>query len=222
MDSFLVRTREVSMLRTFLLLTLIVCRVVSAAAQSATEEVLPAGTLLQCTLDEPNFSSRSAQIGDPILCHVGALAAFGHSVFPRGAYLAGHFQEYRDPGRVFGKGWIELAGLTRRGNSSSIGQSGFSASSQSGPGRQDQRSRPSQARRTRLGCADPVAGEGGYAACARASSYAQRGSANRPATAGRCRGSGDGYRPENHIFIFDAGRSAVETKRHRRVLVAAG
>jgi hypothetical protein len=98
------------MLRTFLLLTLIVCLVVSAVAQSATEEeVLPAGTLLQCTLDEPNFSSRSAQIGDPILCHVGALAAFGHSVFPRGAYLTGHFQEYRDPGRLFGKGWIELA-----------------------------------------------------------------------------------------------------------------
>jgi hypothetical protein len=97
------------MLRTFLLLTLIVCLVVSAAAQSATEEVLPAGTLLQCTLDEPNFSSRSAQIGDPILCHIGALVAFGHSVFPRGAYLAGHFQEYRDPGRLFGKGWIELA-----------------------------------------------------------------------------------------------------------------
>jgi hypothetical protein len=97
------------MLRTLLLLTLMVCLVVSAAAQSATEEVLPAGTLLQCTLDEPNFSSRSAQIGDPILCHVGALAAFGHSVFPRGAYLAGHFQEYRDPGRLFGKGWIELA-----------------------------------------------------------------------------------------------------------------
>jgi len=97
------------MLRTFLLLTLIVCLVVSAAAQSATEEVLPAGTLLQCTLDEPNFSSRSAQIGDPILCHVGALAVFGHSVFSRGAYLAGHFQEYRDPGRLFGKGWIDLA-----------------------------------------------------------------------------------------------------------------
>jgi len=79
-----------------------------AAAQIAGEEVLPAGTLLQCTLDEPNFSSRTAQIGDPILCHLGALAAFGHSVFPRGAYLAGHFQEYRDPRRLFGKGWIEL------------------------------------------------------------------------------------------------------------------
>src|SRR5713101_8947352 len=95
------------MLGRFLLLILILCLVDRAAAQIA--EVLPAGTLLQCTLDEPNFSSRTAQIGDPILCHLGALAAFGHSVFPRGAYLAGHFQEYRDPGRLFGKGWIELA-----------------------------------------------------------------------------------------------------------------
>ncbi len=96
------------MLRRFLLLILILCLMDIAAAQIAGEEVLPAGTLLQCTLDEPNFSSRTAQIGDPILCHLGALAAFGHSVFPRGAYLAGHFQEYRDPGRLFGKGWIEL------------------------------------------------------------------------------------------------------------------
>src|SRR5712691_471441 len=94
------------MLRRFLLLILILCLMDRAAAQIA--EVLPAGALLQCTLDEPHFSSRTAQIGDPILCHLGALAVFGHSVFPRGAYLAGHFQEYRDPGRFFGKGWIKL------------------------------------------------------------------------------------------------------------------
>jgi len=83
--------------------------VVTAAAQAAADEVLPAGTLLQCTLDEPNFSSRTAQIGDPVLCHVGAMAIFGHSLFPRGAYLAGRFRDYRDPGHFFGKGWIELA-----------------------------------------------------------------------------------------------------------------
>src|SRR3989442_7919728 len=94
------------MLGRFLLLIWILCLVDRAAAQIA--EVLPAGTLLQCTLNEPNFSSRTAQIGDPILCHLGALAVFGHSVFSRGAYLAGHFQEYRDPGRLFGKGWVEL------------------------------------------------------------------------------------------------------------------
>jgi len=70
--------------------------------------VLPAGTLVQCTLDEPNFSSRTGQIGDPVLCHLGAVAVFGHSLFPRGAYLAGRFRDYRDPGHFFGKGWIEL------------------------------------------------------------------------------------------------------------------
>lgn len=97
------------MLRTTLFLSAVVCLVAGSAARASAEEVLPAGTLLQCTLDEPNFSSRTAEIGDSVLCHVGAVAAFGRSVFPRGAYLAGRFQEYRDPGRLFGKGWIELA-----------------------------------------------------------------------------------------------------------------
>jgi hypothetical protein len=95
------------MLRRPLFLILILCLVAPPAAQAA-EEVLPAGTLLQCTLDEPNFSSQTAELGDPILCHASAIAAFGRSVFPRGAYLAGHFQDYRDPGRFFGKGWIKL------------------------------------------------------------------------------------------------------------------
>jgi hypothetical protein len=95
------------MLRASLLVSVVVCLL--AAAQASAEEVLPAGMLLQCTLDEPNFSSRTAEAGDPVLCHVGAVGAFGRPVFPRGAYLAGRFQEYRDPGRLFGKGWIELA-----------------------------------------------------------------------------------------------------------------
>ncbi len=97
------------MLRTYLLAMLIVCLMVTAAAQAArADEVLPAGTLLQCTLDEPNFSSRTGQIDDPVLCHLGAVVFFGHSLFPRGAYLAGRFRDYRDPGHFFGKGWIEL------------------------------------------------------------------------------------------------------------------
>jgi hypothetical protein len=78
-----------------------------ASLKSVVSFCLLDGTAVE--LREPNFSSHSAQIGDPILCHAGALAAFGLSVFPGGAYLAGHFQEYRDPGRLFGKGWIELA-----------------------------------------------------------------------------------------------------------------
>jgi hypothetical protein len=97
------------MLRTLLLLTVVVClATTTAAAQATREEVLPAGMLVQCVLDEPHFSSSTAEIGDPVLCHVGTLGVFGHSAFPRGAYLAGRFQDFRDPGRFFGKGWIAL------------------------------------------------------------------------------------------------------------------
>ncbi len=50
------------MLRTYLLATVIVFLVVVAAPQVAADEVLPAGALLRCTLDEPNFSSHGASL----------------------------------------------------------------------------------------------------------------------------------------------------------------
>src|SRR5215472_14406759 len=74
----------------------------------AQTEIVPAGAILQCTLDEPNFSSKTAMVGDPLLCHLGPVNTFGHSVFPRGAMLSGHLQEYKNPGHFFGKGWLEL------------------------------------------------------------------------------------------------------------------
>ena len=76
------------------------------AVQNGT--AVPAGTLLACTLDEPNFSSRTAQIGDPVLCHVNSLQMFGKPMIPRGAYLSARLQDYRDPGHFFGKGWLQL------------------------------------------------------------------------------------------------------------------
>jgi hypothetical protein len=82
--------------------------VVSVAAQAVTHGIIPAGTILQCTLNEPNFSSKTAMVGDPVLCHLGPLGSFGHSVFPRGAELGGHLQDYKDPGHFFGKGSIGL------------------------------------------------------------------------------------------------------------------
>ena len=96
------------MLRMLSLLTVVLWAVAPAAPQAMPAEVLPAGMLLQCSLEEPNFSSRTADVGDPVVCHLGAVAAFGYPVVPRGAYLAGHFQDYRDPGHFFGKGWINL------------------------------------------------------------------------------------------------------------------
>src|ERR1700752_5127726 len=80
----------------------------SGARAAAREEIVPAGTILHATMDEPNFSSKTAQAGDPVLCHLGSVPAFGHSVFPRGAMLSGHLQDSKDPGHFFGKGWLDL------------------------------------------------------------------------------------------------------------------
>src|SRR5215469_1170252 len=74
----------------------------------AQAEIVPAGTILQCTLDEPNFSSKTAMVGDPLLCHLGPVSTFGRPAFPRGAMLGGHLQEYKNPGHFVGKGWLEL------------------------------------------------------------------------------------------------------------------
>jgi len=95
--------------RTLFPLFLTFCVVVfSLPLQAAESEIVPAGTILQCTLDEPNFSAKTAMAGDPLLCHLGPVSTFGHSVFPRGAMLSGHLQEYKNPGHFVGKGWLDL------------------------------------------------------------------------------------------------------------------
>jgi hypothetical protein len=70
--------------------------------------VVPAGALLACVLDEPNFSSRTARPGDPILCKTTSLDMFGRTLIPRGAYLSARLRNYRDPGHFVGKGWLQL------------------------------------------------------------------------------------------------------------------
>ncbi len=72
------------------------------------EVIVPAGTILQCTLDEPNLSSKTVAPGDPVLCDAGPLYVFGIPVLPRGAYLEGHFADFRSPGHFWGKGWMQL------------------------------------------------------------------------------------------------------------------
>jgi hypothetical protein len=94
--------------RTFLLLTLILCASGTVVVQAATRDIIPAGTLLTCTVNEPNFSSKTALVGDPVLCHLGPLGTFGHSVFPRGAELGGHLEDAKSPGHFVGKGWMQV------------------------------------------------------------------------------------------------------------------
>ncbi|MFZ0417608.1 MAG: hypothetical protein WAM04_05860 [Candidatus Sulfotelmatobacter sp.] len=75
---------------------------------SARDVVLPAGTLLQCTLNEPNFSTATAAVGDPVLCHLRGVTEFGQQAFPRGSYLVGHLESSKDPGHFWGKGEMKL------------------------------------------------------------------------------------------------------------------
>jgi len=75
----------------------------------AQDSLVPAGTLLHCTLQESNFSSATAAIGDPVLCQLSSLQEFGRTVFPRGSYLQGHLEADKDPGHFAGKGYIRLA-----------------------------------------------------------------------------------------------------------------
>jgi hypothetical protein len=78
------------------------------ATTKAQDILVPAGTLLRCTLDEPNFSSATADIGDPVLCHLNGLREFGQNVFPRGSYLGGHLEADKEPGHFVGKGYLKL------------------------------------------------------------------------------------------------------------------
>ena len=48
-----------------LFVAVVLCLPVLARAQ-ANETIVPAGTLLQCTLDEARFSSQTVQVGGPL------------------------------------------------------------------------------------------------------------------------------------------------------------
>ena len=75
---------------------------------SARDVVLPAGTLLQCTLDEPNLSTNTVDVGDPVLCHLRGITEFGQQAFPHGSYLVGHLEAAKDPGHFWGRGYLKL------------------------------------------------------------------------------------------------------------------
>lgn len=88
--------------------TVVVTALALCLGASARDVVLPAGTLLQCTLNEPNFSSATVDVGDPVLCHLRGITEFGQQAFPRGSYLVGHLEAAKDPGHFVGKGYLKL------------------------------------------------------------------------------------------------------------------
>ena len=86
----------------------VVAVLVLATGVKAQDLLVPAGTLLQCTMDEPNFSSATASVGDPVLCHLRSFQEFGRTVFPRGSMLAGHLEADKEPGHFVGKGYLKI------------------------------------------------------------------------------------------------------------------
>lgn len=74
----------------------------------AEEQLIPAGSLLSCIVSEPRLSSKTTNIGDPVLCKVGHVELYGRSTLPYGSYMVGRFEDYKDPGHFVGKGWMEL------------------------------------------------------------------------------------------------------------------
>jgi hypothetical protein len=81
---------------------------IAIPASSRGDTLVPAGTLLSCTVSEPNLSSKTADVGDPVLCYAAPVAGLGRTLLPYGTYLVGRFEDYRDPGDFVGKGWMEL------------------------------------------------------------------------------------------------------------------
>ena len=77
-------------------------------AAGPAEQLIPAGSLIQCTVSEPRLSSKTADVGDPVLCQVSPMERYGRSMLPYGSFLEGRFEDYRDPGHLVGKGWMEL------------------------------------------------------------------------------------------------------------------
>ena len=62
------------------------------------EKLIPAGSLIQCTVSENKLSSKTVALGDPVLCSV---SRFG--IFPSGTVLSGTFEDYKNPGHLVAK-----------------------------------------------------------------------------------------------------------------------
>jgi hypothetical protein len=96
-------------MRRCVFLSVVVLFFLFTASSALSQDILvPAGTLLKCTMSEPNFSSATAQVGDPVLCHLNSVQEFGRNAFPRGAYMSGHLEAEKEPGHFVGKGYLKI------------------------------------------------------------------------------------------------------------------
>jgi hypothetical protein len=59
--------------------------------------IIRAGELVRCTLEEPNLSSATVDVGDPVVCYLQSFREFGFSVFPRGSFFSGRIRAGGSP-----------------------------------------------------------------------------------------------------------------------------
>ncbi len=88
--------------------TLVLLLLAVPVSKLAAEQLIPAGSLVSCVLAEPKLSSKTANIGDPVMCKVSHVELYGRSTLPYGSFLVGRFEDFKDPGHFVGKGWMEL------------------------------------------------------------------------------------------------------------------
>ncbi len=72
------------------------------------DQLVPAGSIVSCMVSEGRISSKTTAIGDPVLCTLNPVERYGRSVLPYGAMMEGRFEDYKDPGHLVGKGWMQL------------------------------------------------------------------------------------------------------------------
>jgi hypothetical protein len=89
-------------------LSLLALLLAAPLSSFAADQLIPAGSLISCTLAEPKLNSKTTAVGDPVLCQLGHAERYGRSVLPYDSYLVGRFEDYKDPGHFVGKGWMEL------------------------------------------------------------------------------------------------------------------
>ena len=77
--------------------------------QDGSGQLIPAGSILTCQVSEGKISSKTTAIGDPVLCTLNPVEKYGRSQVPYGSFLEGRFEDYKDPGHLVGKGWMQLS-----------------------------------------------------------------------------------------------------------------
>ena len=79
-----------------------------SAADYHADHLVPAGSLMSCTLSEPKLSAKNTAVGDPVMCRLSHVERYGRMMLPYDSYLVGRFEAFKDPGHFVGKGWMEL------------------------------------------------------------------------------------------------------------------